>query len=459
MKRRSFIGSAVAGLLAACQGRKGPAPAAGAAKVRLAGMTLPELRKRYYEDLFEVMLPFWDKYGVDHEVGGVMHGLDYDGTLAHSDKLLWFQGRAIWVYSFLYNYFGKNPRHLEIAAKTKTFVLRHASQPDGWWAELMARDGKVLRGFEGDIYGMYFVAEGLQEYAWAANHEESYQMALGLMRQLHRHIENPNVKIPGTPGPGIRPQGIWMVNLNIATQMLKRWNDPEIEGIAQQSTDAVINRHYNPDIGLNNENLNSDFSSPAGEENKSILGHSIETLWMVMDEALRRNDIRIWDLCGDRIRRHIEVGWDWVYGGLSQCVNVNQGDYIWPVERPVGTGLEFSFRGEYQYMKTLWSLNEILVACLKIFERMGSEWAARFFGMAQQVIDHKFSRKKYGQPGYMLFADRRMIQQPHVSRQDNYHPLRQVMLNLLAIDRMLKKPVWNRNDVMEEGSVKTQRSP
>jgi hypothetical protein len=37
----------------------------------------------------------------------------------------------------------------------------------------------------------------------------------------------------------------------------------------------------------------------------------------------------------------------------------------------------------------------------------------------------------------MLFADRRMTPQPHVARQDNYHPLRQLMLNLLSLDAML----------------------
>ena len=147
-----------------------------------------------------------------------------------------------------------------------------------------------------------------------------------------------------------------------------------------------------------------------------------------MEDALRTNDLRLWDLCADRIRRHIEVGWDWVYGGLAQWVNVDQGDYVWPVERPVGTDLAFRFRGEYQYMKTLWSLNEILVACMNVYERTRSDWAARYLGMAQEVIDGKFSRRKFGQPGYMLFADRRMIQQPHVARQDNYHPLRQFML-------------------------------
>ncbi len=439
MKRRTFVGSAGAGLLTACR-RKQQAPALTQRQVRLAGMTPVELRKRLSNDLFNVMLPFWDTYGVDREFGGVMHGLDYDGTLAHSDKLLWFQGRAIWIYSFLYNNFGKDPRHLQVAAQTREFVLRHAPQPDGWWAELLARDGRILREFQGDLYGMYFVAEGLQEYAWAAGHEESLQAALGLLKKLRHHMEDPGVVIPGTPAAGVRPQGLWMVNLNIATQILRRWKDLEVDELAQQAVDAVIHRHFNPDIGLNNENLNFDFTRPAGEESKSLLGHSIETLWMVMDEAERRNDLQLWNLCAERIRRHIEVGWDWIYGGLSQWVNVDHGDYVWPIERPVGTDLEFRFRGEYHYMKTLWSLNEIMVACLKIFERTGAEWAERFFGMAQDVIDAKFSRKRFGQPGYMLFADRRMVQQPHVSRQDNYHPPRQLMLNLMTLERMARNP-------------------
>jgi hypothetical protein len=38
----------------------------------------------------------------------------------------------------------------------------------------------------------------------------------------------------------------------------------------------------------------------------------------------------------------------------------------------------------------------------------------------------------------MLFADRRMTLEPHVSRQDNYHPLRQLMLNILTLDRMIQ---------------------
>ncbi len=104
---------------------------------------------------------------------------------------------------------------------------------------------------------------------------------------------------------------------------------------------------------------------------------------------------------------------------------------------PVGTDLEFRSRGEYHSMKTLWALHETLIATLMVFERTGADWAARYFGLAQQVIDEKFSMHRRGLPGFMLFADRLMTAQEHVARQDNYHPPRQLMLCLRILERMM----------------------
>jgi hypothetical protein len=132
------------------------------------------------------------------------------------------------------------------------------------------------------------------------------------------------------------------------------------------------------------------------------------------------------------------VGWDPVYGGFSEWVNVDQGGYVWPEYTPVGTNLKFRFVGEFFYLKPLWALHEILVATLNVLERTGAEWAARFFGDAQRVIDEKYWMKKRGMAGSMLFADRRMTFVPHTARQDNYHPLRQLMLSILTLDRMMK---------------------
>jgi N-acylglucosamine 2-epimerase len=202
-----------------------------------------------------------------------MSSLDNDCTLINTDKLLWFQGRALWVYSFLYNHFGKNPAHLEIARKTKDFLVKYGPQADGWWAEKFSRDGKVLKPFGGDIEGIYFIAEGLQEYAVAAKDDQAREMSFVLLKKLFRYFNRPEFRYSGPDfpnlkpdGPCVRPQGTWMLNLNVATQMLQHWRDPEIESIAGHALDAIIQRHYNPDIGLNTEMLYFDFSRPEGDE-------------------------------------------------------------------------------------------------------------------------------------------------------------------------------------------------
>ncbi len=304
--------------------------------MQLAGMDLPQLRKQYHDELFGRLLPFWDRHGIDHQHGGILHSLDYDGTVVSGNKVSWFQGRAIWVYSFLYNRFGQNPEHLEIARRTKDFLLKHAPQPDGWWAEEFTREGDVIRPFSGDLYGMYFAAEGLQEYAWAAKDELGAGARLRADASPHRRIQEPDFRCMDTDVPGQRTQGLWMVNLNTARQMVARWPDPEMQALVDEAIDNVIHRHYNPEIGLNNEVLNRDFSRPADHATKCLLGHSVETLWMIGEEALRRGDRSLWNTCTERIRKHLDVGWDHVFGGFSEWVNVDQGSYAWPRTLPWG---------------------------------------------------------------------------------------------------------------------------
>jgi len=447
MERRAFLG--LAGAAAAQLGAAGPASAqvasGPASQVRLAAMSLPELRTRLYDQLFQVLLPFWDKHGIDHQYGGIMCSLDYDGSLANTNKNLWFLGRALWIYSYLYNHFGGDPQFLEVARKTKEFVFQFAQQADGWWAEELSREGKVLRPFSGDTEGMYFIADGLQEYAAASGDGHCREVALALFKKLFRQFNSPSFRYRGSDFQylwnskvAVRPQGLWFLNLNTATHFLERGSDPEIAAIADQALDALIHRHYNSEIGLNTEMLYFDFTRPKEEERKSRLGHGVEALWMAMDEANRRHDEALWNTCAERIRHHLDVGWDYVYGGLSQWVNVDHSTYQWPPETPPGARVEMRFTGEYEYMKPLWAQVEVLVAALYIWERTHAEWAARYFDMAFDIVNRKFSQKDRGYPaGYILFADRRVSPQPHAGRQDNYHPIRQLILNIMTLDRLL----------------------
>ena len=79
---------------------------ADAGRTHIVEMSLKTLRNRYHKDLFDHYLPFMDRYGIDHELGGFICALDHDGTRANTDKYMWYQGRGLWVYSYLYNHFG-----------------------------------------------------------------------------------------------------------------------------------------------------------------------------------------------------------------------------------------------------------------------------------------------------------------------------------------------------------------
>ena len=185
-------------------------------------------------------------------------------------------------------------------------MFKHALQKDGWWAEVLSREGKVLRPFSGDMEGMYFIVEGLQEYALASGDDHSREVALALFKKLFRQFNSPDFRYRGADFQylwnskvAVRPQGLWFLNLNIATHLLEGGNDPEIAAIADHALDAIMNKHYRPDFGLNNEMLYFDFSRPKDEADKSRFGHSVEALWMVMEEADRRQDAGpMEDLCG-----------------------------------------------------------------------------------------------------------------------------------------------------------------
>lgn len=392
-------------------------------------MTLAQLRHQYRYDLFEDFLPFMDRYVIDHELGGFRCETDRDGANLTQNKTTWFEGRGIWVYSFLYDHFGRDPRHLEVARKSVEFVLR--AQPRGedeLWPRSFSREGRPLTPPATEIYGDLFIAEGLAEYSKATGEgkyrELAREIVLKCVRIYDRPDHNPEIGQAhlGTKSvafPGARIQGAWMVLIRILSQMLEARADPELEDIIARAIDAVMNRHYNPEFGLNNELLNHDLSRPAGEYAQLVYtGHSIEALWMILYEALRRKDQALFDTAAERFRRHVEVSWDDVYGGVFHVLrNVDQN--IWSLD------------------KVLWAQAEVLIGCLLLFEHTGDPWARDTFGKMYTYVREKFPLKRHGYALWMHQGDRKVTFERHSTRVENYHHPRHLMLNLLSVERMM----------------------
>ena len=59
--------------------------------------------ERYRTELLDRVIPFWLSHSLDREHGGYFTCLTREGNVYDTRKYLWLQGRAVWMFSKLYN--------------------------------------------------------------------------------------------------------------------------------------------------------------------------------------------------------------------------------------------------------------------------------------------------------------------------------------------------------------------
>ena len=432
MKRRKFMLGAAAGtgavLAQSVPSVSQPRRRTPPVKPRLP---IKQLRDQYRRDLFDDFLPFMEKYVIDPEFGGFRCNTDHLGNRVNHNKLSWFEGRGTWVYSFLYNNLKREEKYLEVARRSIDLVMKTRPRGDELWPKELTREGQPITSAEGEVYGDLFIAEGLAEFSKATGDrtlwDEAKQILLKCVRLYDRSDYRPTIGQTylgrsAPPFPGARIQGVWMTLIRTATQMLEMRRDPEIEAVVTRCVDAITNHHYNAEFGLINELLNHDLSRPSNEYAQLVYtGHCIENLWMLMLEAVRRRDEALFDKLAGWFRRHVEVAWDDVYGGVFRNLqNVDQN--VWLVD------------------KVLWAQEEVLIGSLLIVERRAYDWAVEMFQRTNNYVRMKYVLKKYGSPLWMYASDRKASYEGFLrmpKRVENFHHPRHLMLNLLSLERML----------------------
>jgi len=400
----------------------------------IAGMTLEQLRDDYYDRLFNRYLPFWDKGGYDKRFGGFMCELNDDGSVANDEKYIWYQGRGIWVYSFLYNHFGKDERWLDVARKTKDFMVDHMYAGEGKWHERARRDGTVTGGLGGNVYGWLFAAAGLTQYYRATEDKKSLSLATRSIWAAVKAHDDPSYTGAFSEGEdrvelpkkGLRSQAHSMVFVWVLSQLLSCHDDPSLAKLQAKHVDLIMNKFWNPEYGIANEYLLHDYARVPGAEGHMNAGHAIETLWMVADEALRIKDRKLFERATRRFRRLLEMCWDYVFEGLGSE------DFLVFDTPKYRRGPKFS-------VKTMWAHCEVLIGCMMALEYTGQAWAKEWYERAR-----RFTLRTMPVPGHGVWrqaVDRqgRDVKRIGISakRRGNFHQPRTMMLSLLSLQRMI----------------------
>ncbi len=443
MKRRLFLGSALTAGSAGILGlgcNDDPMPwdrspiGQGETAETIAGLPIGNLREDYRHRLLDVFILQWENGGFDSERGGFTTLLKGDGSPAADEKRLIDQGTGLWVYSYLYNNLGEDEEFLGIATKTRDFLVNNFKDSNGVWIDSVRRDGSPVSGVSNNILGWLHVANGLTEFYRATKNDEDRDLVFETVWSTLRNydaigyegIANNGGIAMDVPLRGLRKldhsAAVIMLLANFLSDMKSRRFEEELA----RHLAFVSEDFFNPKVGVLNEYLGHDYQRINGYEDYMQTGSAIETMCTIMFYAKDSENGALFEDSISAIRRYLEMAWDYTFNGI-------------------GDGHFYVFDGPDRQRTKLYDSKSLNVHCaaltalFHIYEFTGESWALDWYGRVRGYTTEKFDSETAAWPESLDRFGRPAIDtKTGTTRRDLYQLPRWLMMNLLAIDRMME---------------------
>ncbi len=321
-------------------------------------------------------VPFWEKFSPDKEYGGYLCGFDRDGELFYEDKSVWQQGRSLWMFSKLYNEFGGKKEWLDCAKCGYDFLNKYCFAPSGHMYFRVTRDGKPLveRRY---YFSEAFAVMGYAEYYKATGLPEAKQRAVESFDRMLVYYRTPGY-FPAKVDPKTRSNrghSIVMIMLNVAQHVREIDDDPKYDELITECIHTLTTDFIKPEykalfetVGKNGEKVDS----PEGRLINP--GHSLETSWFLMKEAVHRKDRALMETAMQVTLWSLERGWDKEMGGIF---------YFCDAENKPVTSLEWD-------MKLFWPHCEAMIALLYAYKYSGENVYAEWFEKIKAYVFKHF---------------------------------------------------------------------
>lgn len=333
----------------------------------------PKTMKDYarWADFFKThlrdqVMPFYLNHALDRQFGGYTTCLDNDGTQLSGDKYLWSQGRGTWTFAALYEQLDRNEKYFEAAKLGVEFLKKHGRDENGDWVYHTDREGKVIEG-PLSIYVDMFAAYGLTVWSRIAHDPSALHFVVDILNKAYDQFNTPgfNCIAPYKVKPGRRVHGPPMIFLNVAEEVCRTANLPEMEQKAEHCVKTILDLHYRPNYNLILEEVTWDGQEIDAPEGRLVVpGHSVECGWFLLQWAARKNRPDIVAKVAGMIHRSLTLGWDRQYGGLFLAIDLEG--------RPHSTFANSD-------CKPWWISSEALYALALLYELTGLDWIEEWF--------------------------------------------------------------------------------
>jgi N-acylglucosamine 2-epimerase len=350
---------------------------------------LTELRSVYRDGLLSDTIPFWLRHGLDGENGGIFTALDRDGSVIDTDKAVWIQGRAAWMFATLCNTTGPREEWLAASRSCLEFLRSHCEGPGGKLYFSVTREGRPLR-MRRYVFSECFAAIGSAAYARATGEPRAAADAARYFETFLHHSRTPGVMPPKTD-PGTRPlQGMapHMITIATAQELRATLGDIAVSGKTctgwiDASIEAVERDYYKPGLGAVME-----ITGPGGavldhfDGRQLNPGHAIECAWFILHEAKARDrDPRLLKLGLGMLDCMWARGWDPEFGGILYNTDLRG----LPVQE------------YWADMKFWWPQNEAVIATLLAWQLTGDPKYAAWHRLVHDWAHRVFPDPEFGE--------------------------------------------------------------
>lgn len=351
---------------------------------------LAKYAQQYKAELLESVVPFWMKHSRDNEFGGYFTCLDRKGEVFDTDKFMWLQGREVWLFSMLYNQLENKQEWLDMALHGAVFMEKYGRDREGNWYFSLTREGKpLIQPY--NIFSDCFAAMAFGELYKATRREEYRETAFRTFTNILKRQENPKGNY-NKAFPGTRPMksfSLPMILCNLSLIMEEVIGTEQVNRTIPPLIKEVMEVFYDPSSGLILENVAPDGGFVNSFEGRLINpGHTNESMWFMMDLAVRNNDQALIEKSVEILLRTTEYGWDKKHGGIFYFLDVKGH----PTQQ-----LEWD-------QKLWWVHIETLIAMAKAYKLTGNEKCLEWFETIHHYTWEHFKDTEY--PEWFGYLDR-----------------------------------------------------
>lgn len=348
------------------------------------GMSLPELRDFLTDHLVHFVAPFWPRYAIDREHGGIFSCIEDDGTIQSTDKYMWSQARGLWTFSALHNRVERRAEWLDIAHGLFRFLREHGRDEDGCWLFLVDAEGSRLKGPESIVTDAFAVL-GLVEYHRATGNDEALHIGLetydSVMKRLARPYTYGTAPYP-TP-PGTRPHREPMQFSLAFWELAKATGSEQVRNTALEMSARIVRDHYRDESRAVLEYIGNDGGPVDADYGRAMVpGHGIESAYFTVLINREAGRPELADKACRAMRWCVERGWDDECGGLFLGIDIEGKEPVY---------------WKNAEKKIWWVHAEALAGLLVAREHCREDWCLDWYHRVHEWSFARFPVPEYGE--------------------------------------------------------------